>query len=59
MLRSLDKRNDGYELFEITSIDALDLATFLPMVDRAWKHDYVDDARLLHRLNQVMRRVGL
>ena len=46
MLRSLDKRNDGYELFEVTSIDDLDLATFLPMFDRAWKHDYVDDVRL-------------
>ena len=46
MLRSLDRREDGYEIFEITSIDDLDFATFLPMIDSAWKHDYVDEVRL-------------
>ena len=46
MLRSLDRREDGYEVFEITSIDDLDFASFVPMVDRAWKHDYIDEPRL-------------
>jgi GNAT superfamily N-acetyltransferase len=46
MLRNLGKREDGYELFEITSIDDLDFASLVPMMDRAWKLDYVDDSRL-------------
>ena len=46
MLRSLGKREDGYQIFEITSVDDLDLASFVPMVDRAWKLDYIDEARL-------------
>jgi len=46
MLRPLDQRADGYRLFEITSIDDLDLRAFLPMVEGAWKLDYADRPRL-------------
>jgi GNAT superfamily N-acetyltransferase len=46
MLRRLDQRADGSELFELTSIDDLDFGTFLPMVDRAWSLDYADEPRL-------------
>ena len=46
MLRSLDQREDGYEIFEVTSIDDLDFASLVPMMDLAWKVDYADEARL-------------
>ena len=42
----MDRRDDGYELFEITEMDDLDFAAFVPMADAAWKHDYTDQARL-------------
>lgn len=44
-VRSLGARDDGYELFEIASIDELDLDVFLPVVEEAWKHDYRDQVR--------------
>ena len=46
MLEKLDRRDDGYELFEITDMDDLDFAAFIPMADASWKHDYTDQARL-------------
>lgn len=46
MLRPLDQRADGYQLFEVTSIDDVGFRTFLPMVDRAWMLDYADQPRL-------------
>ena len=46
MLRPLAERADGYRLLEIGSIDDLDLATFLPMLDRAWRADYAGEPRL-------------
>jgi len=46
MIRPLDQRAGGYRVYEITSIDDLDLRTFLPMVDRAWQLDYADQPRL-------------
>jgi GNAT superfamily N-acetyltransferase len=46
MRTTLDKRPDGYVLFEITSIDDLDLGSLLPMIDHAWKTDYADEIRL-------------
>jgi GNAT superfamily N-acetyltransferase len=45
MLRRLDQRA-GYELFEVTSMDDLDFGAFLPMVERAWTLDYLDQPRL-------------
>ena len=56
MLRQLGKRNDGYELFEVTSADDLEFPTFVQMLDRAWKLDYLDEVRL--DLNEdVLRRM--
>ena len=46
MLRPLAERTDGYRLLEIGSIDDLDLAAFLPMLDRAWRADYAGEPRL-------------
>jgi hypothetical protein len=46
MLRPLAERADGYRLFEIESIDDLDLASFLPMLDQAWRADYAGESRL-------------
>ena len=46
MLRSLNRRDDGYELFEVSSVDDLELDSLLPMIDEAWMHDYADEPRL-------------
>jgi hypothetical protein len=46
MLRPLANRADGYRLLEVESIDDLDLAAFLPMLDEAWRLDYAGEPRL-------------
>ncbi|MDX1383715.1 MAG: hypothetical protein R3190_08740 [Thermoanaerobaculia bacterium] len=46
MLRPLDDR-DGYRLFEIGTLEDLDLATLLPMLDAAWALDYEGQPRLV------------
>ena len=56
MLRSLHTRDDGYELFEVTSFDDLDLGELLPMIDGAWRHDYQGEVRLIFD-GQVLRKL--
>lgn len=47
MKRLLDHRPNGYELFELSAIDDLDLARLVPMLDRAWQADYRGQSRLV------------
>ena len=44
----------------VTGRDAAELAVFIPrFLQLRFLYDYAEDAKLLYRLNQVMKRVGL
>ena len=45
-MRELERRDDGYRLHAVDSLDDLDLASLLPMLDEAWEHDYRDEERM-------------
>ncbi len=46
-MRTIDRRDDGYQLIEVGPSDELDVQALLAMVDEAWQLDYQGETRLV------------
>ena len=59
-LAAVDPQSVASAVSHMTGVDAAQLASIIArFVELRFLYDYADDERLLFRLNQVMRRVGL